>query len=1046
MANAQLIEPLASSVHPKARREYDAGRVPPDLSILRMRLVLRRSPGQQAALDLLAAAQQDPQSPAYHQWLSPEDFGSHFGLSQNDLNTLIAWLQQSGFTIDEIPRGRWTIIFHGTAGQVETAFHTEVHFYDVKRTRHYANSTPLQIPKALAPLVEGVLGVHDFRPLPLVRWDSAPELGSGASHYLVPTDYATIYDINPLYSSGTEGFGQTIAIVGRCNIETSIVQTFRALTGLPSNTTSIVIDGPAPSPCTGSELVEPYLDVEWSGAVAKNANITLVVATDITDAASYIVDNNLAPVMSTSFGECEADLGVENQWWSNLWEQASSQGITSIVSSGDSGAAGCDDPNSVQVAVDGLGVNGLCSTPYDICVGGTEFNDFSNPAQYWSTQGNALGYIPEEAWNESGPDGALGGIWATGGGYSTLYPKNDTPWQTGNTSPWRGVPDVSLSAASHDGYFICKAAGCNLSSFTYAAGTSAASPCFAALMALVVQNTGTRQGVATSLLYSLASRTGVFHDVVLGNNTVPGQTGYLAAIGWDPVTGLGSVDANSMVTYWGSPAVTTGTATSVTSNSATLNGTVNPNGSDANYMFLYGTNSSFMPASQVGPVDIGAGTNPLAVSANISDLSANTTYYFELLATNAAGTTSGLIGTFKTSQALESVTTPSIPSGPASGIPGASYSYSTGGASDSLGNPVEYLFNWGDGTNSGWLSAGTASASHSWPVGSYFVTASARSVTNTSVISSQSAALGVAITSTGGELFVPMTPCRLVDTRVSNGAFGSPSLVAGSIRDFVIPDGSCGIPSSAAAYSVNVTVVPWGTLDYLTVWPTAQAQPLVSTLNSLDARVKANAAIIPAGAGGAVSAYSTNATDLILDIDGYFVPETGAGALAFYPLTPCRLADTRSNSYGTLGWPSLSAGQTRTFDVLSSACNIPASAQAYSLNFTAIPAGPLPYITAYPAGQTQPLASTLNALTGAITANAAIVPAGTNGALNVFTYSATDLVIDINGYFAPAGTGGLSLYNLTPCRVLDTRQPPGTVPFSGEKDVEVLASSCTMPA
>jgi hypothetical protein len=298
--------------------------------------------------------------------------------------------------------------------------------------------------------------------------------------------------------------------------------------------------------------------------------------------------------------------------------------------------------------------------------------------------------------------------------------------------------------------------------------------------------------------------------------------------------------------------------------------------------------------------------------------------------------------------------------------------------------------------------------------------------------------------STSSLYFVPMTPCRVVDTRYANGAFGSPELAAGSTRDFAIASGSCNIPATAAAYSLNVTVVPNGALGWLTVWPSGQTQPHVSTLNSADGRIKANAAIVPAGAGGAVSVYVTDATNVILDIDGYFVPAaSNATALAFYPLPPCRVADTRYASFGALlGPPSLSAGQPRGFPILSSSCNVPASAAAYSLNFTAVPPAPFLYITTYPTGQTRPLASTLNDPTGTIVANAAIVPAGTGGSVNVYSSGATDMVIDINGYFAPPGAGALSLYNLTPCRALDTRLPSGSPPFSGELDVNVSGSGC----
>jgi 2-methylaconitate cis-trans-isomerase PrpF len=293
--------------------------------------------------------------------------------------------------------------------------------------------------------------------------------------------------------------------------------------------------------------------------------------------------------------------------------------------------------------------------------------------------------------------------------------------------------------------------------------------------------------------------------------------------------------------------------------------------------------------------------------------------------------------------------------------------------------------------------------------------------------------------------FVPVLPCRIADTRNPNGSYGGPPIAGGTSRDFVIPNSSCGIPSSAQAYALNVTVVPHDSLGYLTVWPTGQTQPFVSTLNSLDGRIKANAAIVPAGADGAISVYATHATDLVLDINGYFVPAGTSGALAFYPRTPCRVADTR-NANGTLGGPVMSARVSRTFPIQSSPCNIPTGALAYSLNFTVVPRGPLGYLTTWPTGNGQPLVSTLNALTGGVTANAAIVPAGTSGSIDVYVTDDTDLVIDINGYFAPAGTGGLSLYNAAPCRVLDTRLPSGSPPFTGQRDMNVVGGSCAVPA
>jgi len=304
--------------------------------------------------------------------------------------------------------------------------------------------------------------------------------------------------------------------------------------------------------------------------------------------------------------------------------------------------------------------------------------------------------------------------------------------------------------------------------------------------------------------------------------------------------------------------------------------------------------------------------------------------------------------------------------------------------------------------------------------------------------------------------YVPVTPCRIADTRGPTGPFGGPFLAGGTTREFDLPS-ACGIPSTPVAYALNATVVPRGPLGYLTMLPCGQSQPLTSNLNSIDGRVKAVAAIIPAGTNGAVCAFASNDTDLVLDINGYFVPATDPTGLAFYPVTPCRLVDTRLAT-GSLGGPYLAGSTTRTFPILSSSCNVPGTAQAYSLNYTAVPRGPLGYLTTWPAGQPQPLVSTLNAPTGTVAANAAIVTAGSNGDVSVFVSNDSDLVIDINGYFAPPVPGGLSLFPLTPCRFLDTRNPAGSPleldpqgpaqssPFIGTLAVNVTASGCGTPA
>jgi uncharacterized repeat protein (TIGR03803 family) len=288
--------------------------------------------------------------------------------------------------------------------------------------------------------------------------------------------------------------------------------------------------------------------------------------------------------------------------------------------------------------------------------------------------------------------------------------------------------------------------------------------------------------------------------------------------------------------------------------------------------------------------------------------------------------------------------------------------------------------------------------------------------------------------------FVPVAPCRLLDTRTTHTP-----VQGGTSQSFILSElGGCNIPASAAAYALNVTAAPHGSLGYLTVWPDGEVQPAASTMNSPDGRIKANAAIVPSG-NNAISVFASDTTDLLLDINGYFI-SSGSSTLQFYPLPPCRIADTR-NPNGPLGGPYLLAGQERDFPVLDSSCRLPSGASAYSLNFTVIPRGGgyLGYLTVWPQGQTQPRVSTLNDPTGTLVANAALVPAGTSGGVATFPSNDTDLVIDVDGYFAAPGPNGLSLYAANPCRVLDTRLNNGA-PFTGEKTVDVIGSPCAPPA
>jgi len=657
----QRLTVLKGNTHPLARPEFDLGTAPATLPMQRMLLVLKRSPEQESALRQLLDNQQNKSSPSYHKWLTPEDYGRQFGPTDADLQTITGWLQSHGFQVGST-KGRTVLEFSGSASQVQEAFHTAIHKYLVNGEQHRANSSDPQIPAALTSAVAGVASLNNFPrhsmvvsagkfkrdrttgkitaidpqftfPSGCVENNSSQDL---CFYGIGPYDFATIYNVQPLWNAGINGTGQTIAIVGETNINIQDVRDFRSLFGLPVNDPQIILNGPDPG-IQGDET-EADLDVQWSGAVAPNATIDLVVSqsTETTAgidlSAVYIIDNNLAAVMSESYGQCELGLGTTgNQFYNALWQQAAAQGITVFISAGDNGAAGCDnfDAASPAPAQFGLQVSGYASTPYNVAVGGTDFNDFSNPATYWNitnnstTQASAKSYIPETTWNSS----CTNAIFATVG-FSTnpetncndsrLIPHFDTPlggsggasncttpsgstssscaggyakpsWQTGTGVPndgKRDIPDVSLFASNgflQNFYILCEsdvAGPCSLnfpySNFLGVGGTSASSPAFAGIMALVNQQMASqglspRQGNANYVLYKLATQQPTaFHDVTSGTIAMPClkgspnctttnpadqygvTTGYNAGIGYDRATGLGSVDAQNLVNKWSS--------------------------------------------------------------------------------------------------------------------------------------------------------------------------------------------------------------------------------------------------------------------------------------------------------------------------------------------------------------------------------------------------------------------------------------------------------------------------------------------------------------
>ncbi len=629
---------LRSNTHPLARAEFEVGPAQPNLPLQRMLLVLKRSPEQEHALSGLLDQLQDKSSSHYHEWLTPEQFGELFGPADSDIEAVTAWLQSHGFQIGEVAKGRTVIEFSGTAAQVQSTFHTSIHKYVVDGEEHWANSSDPQIPSALTPVVAGVATLHNFLKKPLLRIspDRIPFTRSpfsipastftGNQHAISPGDYATIYNIKPLYQAGIDGTGSSVAVVGRTEIDLSDVYDFGGIFGLSLNF-SLVFNGPNPGNLQGGEEAEAILDSTWSSSIAPGAAVQLVISasTDTTDGVDlselYIIDHNLADVMTESFGSCEAFYTqADADFTSNMAKQAAAQGITYLVSTGDSGASGCDRP-SASSATGPLSVNILASTPYTVAVGGTMFNEHGQDATYWnpapgSFAATAKSYIPENVWNESCSTAQCGAqkanLWAGGGGVSKFFGKPS--WQAGvagiPNDGKRDLPDVSLTAAGHDPYLICYERSCVSANEMFGiSGTSASTPSFAGIMALINQKMGGRQGQANYVLYRLAAKetfsqcngskttgapaaTCVFNDTTVGNIAVPGQSGfgtsagkYQATTAYDLATGLGSVNVNNLAKQWGSVTFNSTTTTLALSpltiahgSPVTVNISVAPNG------------------------------------------------------------------------------------------------------------------------------------------------------------------------------------------------------------------------------------------------------------------------------------------------------------------------------------------------------------------------------------------------------------------------------------------------------------------------------------
>jgi len=593
----QNLVTLSGHIHGGVRPENDRGRVDASLNLQYAMLVLNPSAAQQQDLDNFLVQLQVPGSADYHRWLTPEQYAARFGVAQADIDKITAWLTSQNLSVVSVARGRNAIAFSGNVRAVESAFHTEIHKYVVNGENHFANASEPSVPTAFSAVVGAIHGLNDFRLKPphhsLVKLPSADYTNANlcGNYCLAPDDFAIEYDITPLYNNGINGSGQKVAVAGQTQINLSDIQNFRSLfADLPANVPQTILVPGSQNPgllIKSGDLSEADLDLEWSGAVARNATILYYYSTDVFNSMQYIIDQDAAPVLSMSYGDCEQSTGnAELASLQNMAQQANAEGITWVNASGDNGAVDCygDQPNTVY----GLGVDAPASVPGVTAAGGTELSEGSSA--YWSTTNNANNaslqrYVPETTWNDSVADGSPS---ASGGGASTYFLKPS--WQTGPGVPSDGardVPDISLAAsADHDGYLVYTDG-----SLQVFGGTSVATPTFAGMVTLIneylVSNglqASAGLGNINPRLYQLAqSAPSAFHDITTGNNAVdpcpsrsrsscsPTPLGYNAEPGYDLATGLGSVDAYNLATSWSTSSVSGPTTTiSLTASSTTI--------------------------------------------------------------------------------------------------------------------------------------------------------------------------------------------------------------------------------------------------------------------------------------------------------------------------------------------------------------------------------------------------------------------------------------------------------------------------------------------
>lgn len=647
--NARRVR-LSGHIHPLAKAELDRGPVDASLPLASLNLILKPSANQQTELQQLLAAQQNPASPDYHRWLTPEQYADQFGASSDDIGKLTEWLGQQGFHVTAVARARNWISFSGTAGQVSSAFGTQIDRYQINGQTHFANATEPSIPEAFAVVVQSIRGLSDFRMKPLLKPRSSSLLtrpaytSSSGNHYLSPDDFATIYDLKPLYNAGINGAGQKLVVAGQTQINISDIEQFRSQFNLPANDPQLMLVPNTRDPgISSNDLPEADLDLELSGAAAPNASITFLYSDDVMNAAQYAIDQDMAPVLSISYGSCEIETPTSDALTFQSWaQQGNAEGITWVAASGDSGGADCIAPGDDSDG--GPSVDVPASIPEVTGMGGSEFNE--GYAQYWSTtnnvnSGSALSYIPEMVWNDSTPDNPAAG----GGGASAIFTKPS--WQTGAGVPndnARDVPDLSLSASpEHDGFMVYTGGQQQIYG-----GTSVASPSFAGIATLLNQylvSNGVQSspglGNVNPKLYALAqTASGAFHDIVTGNNIVAvtcgfrtrnctsGSFGFNAGPGYDQATGLGSIDVQALFSAWSgkpgsiarsTPSMTLSAGASAISSSAST--TISASVKSSNGGTPTGTIAFYFGSVSLGSATLAGAAGTASASVTISGAS-----------------------------------------------------------------------------------------------------------------------------------------------------------------------------------------------------------------------------------------------------------------------------------------------------------------------------------------------------------------------------------------------------------------------------------------